>query len=282
LGVAPDQLIFGNGSDELIVMAVRAFVGEGDEVVIAKPSFLIYEIVARVAGANVQAVPLKDFRYDLDGMKAAVTGKTKVVFLGNPDNPSGMYLTGRQVYDFLKGLRRYILVFFDEAYFEYVEAQDYVDTIKFLKSHKNVIVARTFSKMYGLAGLRIGYGVAAAPLIGLLNRVREPFNVNSLAQAAAVAALKDQAYYRGLAAKTDAQRQFLYGHFKRLGLEFIQSYTNFILIKVGDAAGAAKKLLNKGVIVRDMSHWGLKKYIRVTIGTEPENRRFIQVLKDIV
>lgn len=282
LGVAPNQLIFGNGSDELIVMAVRVFVGEGDEVIIAKPSFLIYDIASRVAGANIKAVSLKDFRYDLDAMKEAVTGKTKIIFLGNPDNPSGMYLTRRQVYGFLKGLRRDILVFFDEAYFEYVAARDYIDSIKLLKSYKNVIVTRTFSKMYGLAGLRIGYGIAAAPLIDLLNRIREPFNVNSLAQAAAAAALKDQGYYRDLATKINAQRQFLYKTFKELNLEFVASYTNFILVKVGDAAGVAKKLLNEGVIIRDMSLWGLKKYIRVTIGTEPENRRFIQVLKDVL
>lgn len=283
LGVARNQLIFGNGSDELIVLAVRAFVEKGDEVVMARPSFLIYDIASRAAGANIRAVPLKDFRYDLAGMKRAVTGKTKIIFLGNPDNPSGMYLTERQVRDFLKGLRRDILVFIDEAYYEYVRPRDYVDSVRLLKSHKNVMVTRTFSKMYGLAGVRIGYGIADAALIDLLNRIREPFNVNSLAQAAAMAALRDQPYYRALAGKIDAQRRFLCDSFKKMGLDFVESYTNFILLKIGaGAAGISKKLMEKGVIVRDMRPWGLDDFIRVTIGTSAENQRFIRTLKKVL
>lgn len=283
LKIARNQLIFGNGSDELIVLAVRAFVREGDEVVIAKPSFLIYDIASRIAGANIKSVPLKDFRYDLEAMKKAVTKKTKVIFLGNPDNPSGMYLTEKQVGDFLKSLRRDILVFIDEAYYEYVNARDYVDSIRLVKSYKNIIVTRTFSKMYGLAGLRIGYGVANAELIDLLNRIREPFNVNSLAQTAAMAVLNDRSYYRGLAKKVNAQRRFLYDCFKRMGLEFVESHTNFILVDIsGSAANVSKKLMKKGVIVRDMSIWGLNNFIRVTIGTGPENKRFIKSLKEIL
>lgn len=283
LKVSPGQLIFGNGSDELIVLAVRAFAGTGDEVVIATPSFLIYDIASRIAGATIKAVPLKNFRYDLAAMKDAVTRKTKIIFLGNPDNPSGMYLTEKEVRAFLKGLRRDILVFIDEAYFEYVSARDYVDSIKLLKSHKNVFVTRTFSKMYGLAGLRIGYGIADAGLTDLLNRIREPFNVNSLAQVAAMAVLKDQVYYRGLAKKTGMQRRFLCDSFKKLGLDFIESHTNFILVKVNDSvANVSKKLIRQGVIVRNMSAWGLNDFIRVTIGTGQENKRFIKTLKEIL
>lgn len=283
LRVLRNQLIFGNGSDELIVLAVRAFVGQGDEVVIAKPSFLIYDIASRIAGAKIKAIPLKNFRYDLAAMKKAVTKKTKIIFLGNPDNPSGMYLTQREVQAFLKGLRRDILVFIDEAYYEYVTAKDYVDSIKLLRSHKNVFVTRTFSKMYGLAGLRIGYGIADAGLIDLLNRIREPFNVNSVAQAAAMAVLRDQAYYRGLARKVKTQRKFLYDSFKEMDLDFIPTYTNFIQVNVGgNAANVVKKLMKKGVIVRDMSVWGLNRFIRVTIGTQKENQQFIKVLKEIL
>lgn len=283
LAVARNQLIFGNGSDELIILAVRAFVSQGDEVVIAKPSFLIYDIAARIAGAKIKAVPLNNFRYDLAAMKKQVTKRTKVIFLGNPDNPSGMYFSEKEVRNFLKGLRRDILVFIDEAYFEYVSARDYVQSIKLLKTYKNIFVTRTFSKMYGLAGLRIGYGVASGELIDLLNRIREPFNVNSLAQVAAIAVLKDRAYYRGLARKIADQRQYLYNSLTGMDLDYVTSYTNFVLIKVSDKASrVAKKLLKKGVIVRDMSFWGLNNYIRVTIGTGAENKRFIKTLKEIL
>lgn len=281
--ISERQLIFGNGSDEVIILAIRAFAGKGDEVVVAKPSFLIYSIASRIAGAKVKSVALKNFRYDLDAMKKAVTRKTKIIFLGNPDNPSGMYFTEKQIRNFLKGLRRDILVFIDEAYFEYVNNRDYVDSLKLLKSHKNVIITRTFSKMYGLAGLRIGYGIASIELIDLLNRIREPFNVNSLAQVAALAVLKDRVYYRGIARKVNEQRQYLQRKFKKINLDFIPSYTNFILVKTENAAKrVSNKLLKKGIIVRDMSVWGLKDYIRITIGTAQENKRLIKTLEEIL
>ena len=283
LKVRPRQIIFGNGSDEIIVLAVRAFVDEGDEVIIAQPSFLIYDIASQIAGAHVRAIPLKEFRYNLTAMKRAVTGKTKIIFLGNPDNPSGTFIAQTDIIDFLKGLRKDILVFIDEAYYEYVIAKDYGNSLELLKNYKNVIVTRTFSKMYGLAGLRVGYGVANEELIDLLNRIREPFNVNSIAQAAATACLKDKTYYRGIAKKVEGQRQFLYKNFQEMGLQFQKSYTNFILLNVQkDSSEVSKQLLKKGVIIRDMNVWGLKNYIRVTIGTEPENRRFISALRSVL
>jgi histidinol-phosphate aminotransferase len=250
LKVVPSQIVFGNGSDEIIVLAVRAFVNEGDEVIIAKPSFLIYEIASRLAGAGVRAVPLKNFYYDLDGMK---------------------------------GLRKDILIFIDEAYHEYVQAPDYVDSIKLLKTHHNVIVTRTFSKMYGLAGLRIGYGIADPALAQCLNRLREPFNVNTLAQTAALACLRDRAYYNGLARKISRQREVLYDGVAKLGLKYVESCTNFVLIDVRQKSSViAKRLLKMGVIVRDMGFWGLDHFIRVTIGTESENKRFLETLKEIL
>ncbi len=283
LRVAPEQLVFGNGSDEIIVLTVRAFVREGDEVVMAKPSFLIYEIASKIAGAVIKAVGLKDFCYDLQAMKRAVTPRTKVVFLGNPDNPSGKYFTQKQMEDFLKGLRNNVLVFVDEAYYEYVRARDYVDSVRLLKTHKNVIIARTFSKMYGLAGLRIGYGIADEEVIACLNRIREPFNVNTLAQAAAIACLNDQRYYKDVARKVERQRRWLYDNLRKLDLKCIESYTNFVLIDgLTDATIIAGRLLKKGIIVRDMRPWGLNNCIRVTIGTEPENRKFLKALKEIL
>ncbi len=275
------QLIFGNGSDELIVFAVRAFVSEGDEVIIAKPSFLIYDIASRIAGATIKAIPLKNFTYDLEGMKQAVSAKTKIIFIGNPDNPAGTFISHDDLKSFMESLRSDILVFIDEAYFEYVQEKSYADSLALLKEHANIFLTRTFSKMYGLAGARIGYGVGREEVVDLLNRVREPFNVNSLAQVAALACLEDSKYYRNIAGKIRQQRKFLQASFKRLKLSYEKSFTNFILIKTKqDSTSLTKKLMGLGVIVRDMSHWGLSNYIRVTVGTEKENKSLIRALEE--
>ena len=283
LKVSPRQLIFGNGSDEIIVLAARTFIRPGDEVIIARPSFLVYDIAATIAGARVNTVPLKDFRYDLERMKKAVSKKTRLIFLGNPDNPSGQYFTQKQIERFLDGLRRDILIFIDEAYYEYVQAPDYVDSIGLVKRHKNILVTRTFSKMYGLAGLRVGYGIGDEETIDCLNRIREPFNVNSLAQAAALACLNDRPYYQKLAGKINRQRQALYEGLRKLGVKYVESCTNFVLMDMRrDASGIVRALLARGVIVRDMRAWGLECFIRVTIGTAAENERFLNVLKEIL
>ena len=263
-----DQLIFGNGSDEIIVLAVKAFAAKGDEIIIARPSFLIYEIASTLSGARLHQVPLKDFRYDLEAMKARINAKTRIIFIGNPDNPSGTYITQRQAEDFLRAVPKSTLVFFDEAYFEYVHTKDYPDTLSLMKKYPNVMTARTFSKMYGLAGLRVGYGIASREIVDILNRLREPFNVNSMAQAAAVAVLGDEAYYRKIARDVEEQRQYLYQSFENLGVGYEESFTNFILIHVGgDSSQVAGNLLKQGVIIRDMAAWGLKGYIRVSIGS---------------
>ncbi len=283
LKVGPDQLIFGNGSDEVIVLAVKAFVAHGDEVIIAKPSFLVYDIAARLAGAKIHAVALKDFKYDLEGMKAKLSARTKIVFLGNPDNPAGTYISTKELDDFIKAASKETLIFIDEAYFEYVHAKDYPNSLAVIKKYPNVMVTRTFSKMYGLAGLRVGYGIASPVIIDILNRLREPFNVNSIAQVAAVAALSDQAYYKKIAREVEVQRQYLYRSLTGLNLKYENSCTNFIVIHVGgDSSQIANALLGKGVIIRDMSAWGLKGYIRVSIGSASENKRFIAALKQII
>lgn len=283
LKVAPGQLIFGNGSDEIILLALRAFVSEGEEVIIARPSFLIYEIGAKIVGANIKAVALKNFEYDLDGMAAEVTEKTKIIFVGNPDNPAGTYIPRNRIIKFLNKIRRDIIVFIDQAYFEYVLAKDYPDAIEFIKEYRNCMVIRTFSKMYGLAGLRVGYGIGDPEVIDILNRLREPFNINSLAQEAALACLKDQAYYRRAARNIEKQRQYLYTQIRKLGLKAIESVTNFILIDVQQkSTTVSNALLKKGVIVRDMAFWGLDNFIRVTIGTNQENKLFIKTLGEIL
>lgn len=281
LGLEESNLIIANGSDELIVLALRAFVDEGEEVVIAKPTFLIYELQARAENVNIRTVALKDFRYDLPKMKEAITDKTKLVFIANPDNPTGSYVTTDEVEDFMKGLPENVLVFFDEAYFELVDAEDFPKTINYL-NRKNVIITRSFSKAYGLSGLRVGYGISSPDLIGYLDRVREPFNVNSLAQVGAFAALDDRQHLERFKTLIQKGKAFLYSLFDELGLSYIKSAANFILVRVDGAQDLTNLLLERGVIVRDMKAWGLDNFIRVTIGTMDENKRFAQALKGIV
>ncbi len=279
LKVSGEQFIFGNGSDELIVLAVRAFVSPGDEVVIANPSFLIYDIASRIAGAKIQAVPLKDFCYDLTAMKKAVTKKTKIVFLGNPDNPSGMYLTEDQVRTFLKGLRSDVLVFIDEAYFEYVEKDNYPDSINWLQHYPNLIVTRTFSKAYGLAGLRIGYGISNPELADLLNRVRQPFNNNMLALVAAEAALDDVEYLKQTVEMNRAGMRQLTRFFEDINLPWIPSEGNFIAVDMTKPAQPIyEALLKEGVIVRPVANYDLASHLRISIGTKHENQVFINAL----
>lgn len=283
LKINEDQLIFGTGSDEVIVLAVRAFVGAEDEVIMAKPTFLVYEIASTLAGARVHQVPLKGLRYDLEAMKAKVNKRTKIIFIGNPDNPAGTYITGSQAEDLLKSVPKSTVVFFDEAYFEYVQERDYPDTLALMKKYPNLITARTFSKIYGLAGLRVGYGIASPEIIDMLNRLREPFNVNSIAQAAAVAALSDEKYYRAILQETKKQKQYLYDALKKMGVQAHESATNFILVHVlKDSTQISQLLLKKGVIVRDMAAWNLKGYIRVSIGKPSENKQFIKTLQEIL
>ncbi|MEI8012225.1 MAG: histidinol-phosphate transaminase [Candidatus Omnitrophota bacterium] len=280
--VAADQLVFGCGSDEIIVMALRAFTNEGDEVVMAKPSFMVYSIAATAAGARCVEVPLKGLAYDLPAMKKAVTPRTRLVFIGNPDNPAGTFAGRTDIAAFMKGLSRDVLVFFDEAYFEFArDEKDYLDAMTLLRTCPNVIVARTFSKLFGLAGLRVGYAAASPEVADLLNRAREPFNVTSIAQAAAMAALKDEAYYENILKILKRERDVVCAGLELLGLSYSRGFTNFIQVRLPvPAAGMALRLMKKGVIVRDMGAWGLKDYIRVTVGIPAENRKFLKVLKE--
>lgn len=282
LKVKPQNLIIGNGSDELIVLAIRAFVNKGEEVIISRPTFLVYEIASRVVGAKITFVPLKNFRYDLPSIKKKITPRTKMVFIANPDNPTGSYVNKREVDTFLKGLPKSVIIYFDEAYAEVVGERDYPETLKYL-GRKNIVIARSFSKAYGLAGLRIGYAVAKPEVINYMNRVREPFNVNSLAQVAARAALDDKLFLKRTRSLLKKEKKYLYSNFKRLGFKYIPSATNFILVDTGkNSSGIFKRLLKLGIIVREMKAWKLNTFIRVTIGTKGENRKFIKALEKIM
>ena len=280
-GVTPEQLIVGNGSDEIITFAVRAFVEPSDEIVIAHPTFLIYRIAGQLAGAKLRTVPMKDFRYDLAAMRRAVTRKTKMVFIANPDNPTGSYVTRAEVEAFLEGLDQKVILFFDEAYAELADVPDYPDTRRWL-AKRPVIIARTFSKAYGLAGLRVGYGLAPRELVEPMHRVREPFNVNSLAQAAAAAALDDTEHLEATRRLLREEKRKLMGALKEMGFSCVPSATNFILFHAGPKAGEiAQSLLKKGIIVRHMRAWDLPEYLRVTVGLAAENDAFIQTLKPL-
>jgi histidinol-phosphate aminotransferase len=282
LKVEEKNLIFGCGSDEIIVLAVRAFVNEGAEVVIAQPTFLIYQLASQQVGAKIKLVPLKKFRYDLKAMKKAISTKTKIIFIANPDNPHGTYVNQREVKEFMRDLPDDLIVFFDEAYHELVDKKDFPNTLKYLKTH-NVIIARTFSKAYGLSGLRIGYGISAPKIVDYMNRVREPFNVNSLAQVAALAALDDREHLIRTCKMLKQGKDYLYQNFQQMQLSFVKSVTNFILLNIGpEASKVCRQLLQKGIIVRNMRAWGMNNFIRVTIGTMPENRKFIQALKEVI
>ncbi|MBI3319282.1 MAG: histidinol-phosphate transaminase [Candidatus Omnitrophica bacterium] len=275
----PSWFVIGNGSDELLVLALRAFVDPGDEVVVAEPTFLIYALQAKACGAAVVTVPMEDLRYDLTKLRAAITPRTKLVFIANPDNPMGTYVTTREFEAFLQAIPRHVVVVVDEAYYEFVEADDYPQTVRYLKD-ASLIVTRSFSKAYGLAGLRIGYAIADPSLACALDAVREPFNVNSLAQAAACAALEDRVFLQQTRRITNAGRRYLQQELSQLGLSVLPGVTNFVLVKIGlKAAQVAHELLRRGVIVREMSAWKLDGFLRVTIGTMAENRRFIRALK---
>lgn len=282
LGVDEDNLIFGNGSDEIIGLAVRTFVGSGDEVIIARPTFLIYEIVSQLQDADIKFVPLtKDLRHDLKAMKNAITDKTRIIFIANPDNPTGSYVTKTELNEFFKGLPEKLIVFLDEAYFEFAKYsyKDYPNGLDYI-DRPGVIVSRSFSKAYGLAGLRVGYGISSPEVISYMERTREPFNVNLLAQVAAEAAIDDKAFLKKTLSHIEAEKEFIYENLRNMKLDYVESATNFIMVDVKkDCKEVFNSLLKKGVIVRDMKAWGLDSFIRVTVGSRKENKRFVEALK---
>jgi len=279
LKITEKKLIFGNGSDEILDLIIKAFAKRGDSILTSKCTFLEYKITAQIQNIKVGEVAIRGFKYDLKAIAQAVTKKTKIIFVANPNNPTGTYVSKKEVETFLRAVGKDVIVVFDEAYKEYVSVSDYPDTAKYINK-KNVIVLRTFSKAYGLAGLRIGYCLASPELIDAMNRVRQPFNINSVAQAAALAGLADAGHVQRVKSITKQGRQYLYEVFKKLGLKFVPSVCNFILFDTAqDGKKVFEKLLRQGVIVRPMGIYGLKTFLRVTIGTMQENRKFAKALK---
>jgi len=281
LNVSFDNLIIGNGSNEIIELVLRTFLSSAEEVIMSEPSFLIYNIACRVQDGTPVVIALREFKPDLDAMKNAITDRTKLIFIDNPNNPTGRSIGESEVEGFLEDRPENMVVIFDEAYNEFVERDDFPDTVRYI-GRKNVIVLRTFSKAHALSGLRIGYGIADKEIIELMNRVRQPFNVNSLAQVAAIASLQDREHIANSKLAVSEGKRFLYENLDTIpGLSYIKSDTNFILINVGRRGrDVFEALLKKGVIVRSMEAYKLDNFIRVTVGTMAENTRFIKALKE--
>jgi histidinol-phosphate aminotransferase len=278
LSVGEDELILGNGSNELLETAVRTFMKDDDEAVMATPSFVIYAMAVQSIGGKAVQVPLRNHTHDLAAMAEAITPKTKIIFIGNPNNPTGT-CTGKDEFDRMMGqVSDDILVVVDEAYYEYVTDPDYADSMKYLRSDKNILILRTFSKIYGLAGLRLGYGIAKKDILAAMNRLRAPFNTNSLAQKAAVAALRDKEHVDHSRKVNEEGKHYLYRELGSLGAAYVPTEANFIYMPVEDAAKLYDGLLKQGVIIRPIG----PKAVRVTIGLSEENRRFIEALKTVI
>jgi histidinol-phosphate aminotransferase len=278
-GVDMSSIVLGNGSNDVLELVALAFLGPGRAAVFSQHCFAVYPLATQARGARSIVVPAKDYGHDLEAIAKAIDDETYVAWIANPNNPTGTFARYEEVEAFLKRVPERVLVVLDEAYNEYLAPELRGDTVKLIKRHPNLIVTRTFSKAYGLAGLRVGYALAHASVADVMNRVRQPFNVNSVALAAAVAALDDMEFVaRSYAENLQGMRQ-LEDSAKRLGLDYIPSYGNFITIRVGKAAEIYKRLLRRGVIVRPVGGaYGLPEHLRVTIGTGQENERFLGAL----
>ena len=279
VGLAMANVILGNGSNEIIEFLGHAYLQPGDEVVVARHSFAVYRLMAQLFGAKVVDVADPDFVADLDGMLAAITPKTKEVFIANPNNPTGTMVFQAEIDRFMERVPEHVMVVFDEAYYEFLDEAP--DVIKYVRAGRNVVVLRTFSKIQGLANLRIGYGLAAPEIIEVLQKARQPFNANGIAQAGALAGLRDKAHMDATRRVTHEGRDFLQSEFLEMGLEFVPSHANFVLVRVGDGKKVFDALLRRGLIVRAMGSYGLPEWIRVSVGTMPQNKVFIAALREL-
>ncbi|ADH87331.1 histidinol-phosphate transaminase [Desulfurivibrio alkaliphilus] len=280
LEVDPRRLVFGNGSNEIIGLLAAAFLGPGDEVITSHPTFLVYQNVVQAQGGVNRVVPLLDMRHDLEAMAAQINEQTRMIFLDNPNNPTGTVFTAAEFEDFLSRVPRRVIVVLDEAYVDFVEPELRLDARQYLDGQVPVVALRTFSKAYGLAGLRVGYGLMHEELAAYLHRVRQPFNVNSPAQIGALAALEDEEHYRLTLETTRREKARLRQAVEKLGCRTFASQANFFLIDVGgDGKALYEHLLRQGVIVRPMQAYGYPQYIRITPGRPDENDRFLRSLE---
>ncbi|HZI83616.1 MAG TPA: histidinol-phosphate transaminase [Casimicrobiaceae bacterium] len=278
-GVSREQIVLGNGSNDVLELATQAFLRPGDEAVYSQHAFAVYPLATQARGAIGIEVPARNFGHDLDAMARAVTFRTRIVFVANPNNPTGTWLAAPRLREFLAALPRDRLVVLDEAYDEYLGPGERSPSMGWIAEHPNLIVSRTFSKAYGLAGLRVGFGIMDPGVADMLNRVRQPFNVSSVAQAAALAALADAQYVAESAELNRAGFAQLASALDAMGVAYVPSHANFLLVHVGDGARVFEALLRQGVIVRPVANYGLPEHVRVTVGLPEENRRFLAALE---
>lgn len=280
-GVVMNQITLGNGSNDVLEVIARCFAGPESEVVFSQYAFAVYPLVAQAIGAKGVSVPAKDWGHDLDAMAEAVNARTKLIFVANPNNPTGTVHTGDAIEAFLQRIPEHVLVVLDEAYCEFLTGEEYADGIQLLERFPNLIVCRTFSKAWGLAAMRVGYSISSPEIADVLNRVRQPFNVNSVALAAAAAVLEDDVYLnRSREVNESGLRQLTEG-FERIGLSFIPSVGNFIAVDVGErSANVYQALLSRGVIVRPVAGYGMPNHLRVSVGLPEENERFLAALSE--
>ena len=281
--VPADWITLGNGSNDILEIAAHAFVQKGQAVVYSQYSFAVYALATQGVGARAIVVPAKDYGHDLDAMAAAIDADTRLVFIANPNNPTGTFIPAAQIEAFLDKVPPQVVVVLDEAYNEFLAPEQQFESAKWVQKYPNLLVSRTFSKAYGLAGLRVGFAIAQPAITDLMNRIRQPFNVNSLAQAAAIAALNDMPFLEQGAKNNAAGYSQFVEAFEELGLQYVPSFGNFVLVKVGDDDGAGARvnlaLLKQGVIVRPVGNYGLPQWLRISIGLPQENAIFIAALK---
>jgi histidinol-phosphate aminotransferase len=279
-GLDMSNIILGAGSNEVIEFIGHGFLKPGDNIITAEHAFLVYKLMAKVFGADTIEVPDPGFLHDLDAMAAAITPRTKEIFIANPNNPTGTLVSQEAIDRFMQKVPPHVMVVFDEAYYEFLDSPP--DALKYVREGRNVVVLRTFSKIQGLAGLRIGYGIAPAAVIEVLQRTRQPFNTNAIAQAGALAGLLDDEHQAKTKRITDEGRDYLQSQFATLGLEYVPSYANFVLVKVGDGNEVFKKMMDHGVIVRAMAAYKLPEWVRISIGTTDQCIRCIEVLRQVL
>ncbi|HED14037.1 MAG TPA: histidinol-phosphate transaminase [Gammaproteobacteria bacterium] len=277
-GVTMDQLVLGNGSNEILELLVRVFAGQGRSVVFSRYAFAVYPLVSLAVGATLIEVPDQRWGHDLEAMRAAITDDTRLVFIANPNNPTGTWSKADELRRFMRSLPTHVIAVVDQAYIEYVQEEEYPDCIDWLQAFPQLVLTRTFSKIYGLAGLRLGYSLSSAQLADLLNRARQPFNTNYLAQIAAVAALGDDEFVVRSVELNQREGRRVCAALTERGISYIPSVANFVSFQVEQAAVICEKLLQQGVIVRPMAGYKMPEYLRLTYGLSTENSRFLRAL----
>ena len=282
LGISQEKLCIGNGTTELILLLGLTFLDPGDSFIMSESSFIMGKIVSQVMDSNLLEVPLKKYRHDLETILKKITSSTKMIYLDNPMNPIGTMLTYEEISEFMEKIPKNVLVVFDEAYNEYVNREDYPDSLKFVGKEENVVVLRTFSKLYGLAGLRVGYCVTKEEFVNAIKKVSPPFSVNRFAQIAAAAALEDKEHTKKTLEMNESGKRFLYENFKKMSVFYIPSETNFVTMDVKtDAENIFKELQKRNIIVRPLTMYGKPTFLRVTIGTPEQNKRFVDAFKEV-